>query len=163
MTTIKPKKSTTFTTLISSVGIAAILGLSALLVVPSLQNQAFADREIRFSTAHQTITCSDGREKTLFDGIGFAAREQGGEWSGSLSLLETHESLRGLIDKGTLTPSGNFNLRGDVTIDDLCRGSPTPYNMHVTGKCGENVNIKFRTEDGEEGNWSGDVRCSSTN
>lgn len=93
-------------------------------------------------------------------------RVPGGSSSGGFFLEgDGGGFMSGRIDKGTLTPSGNFNLRGSVTSDNLCQpaGLPTPYNMHISGECGENVDIKFRTEDGEQANFSGDVRCTSTN
>jgi hypothetical protein len=167
MTTIKskPTSTTTIRIIVSSVGIAVILGLSALLVLPSLQNQAFADSEVSGSTRTGMLTCPDGRELRV-DSLIFLATEQGGEWSGSLQILELGNAdiiLVGQFDKGTVTPSGNFNLRGTVTHDFRCGGSSTPYNMHVAGECGENVEIKFRTEDGEQATLSaGGVRCSTS-
>lgn len=154
-------KSTNNTIIMFTVGIGVILGLSALVVLP-LQNQAFADSQVGGSASSVILTCPDGHEEAV-DFFNFFAEEQGGEWSGNFHIEGLNGQMHGLLDKGTLTPSGNLNFRGSVVSDTLCRdGAATPYNMHISGECGDNVDIKFRTEEGETGTWSGSVRCISS-
>jgi hypothetical protein len=169
MTMSRTKSTTTTSTriIISSVGLGVILGLSALLVLP-LQNQAFADTEIRGS-GFGTFNCANGNSFNT-DLLSLNAREQGGEWSGSWRIDNAAGTpfIEGDIDKGRLTPAGKFILRG--TVDRLnsndCgySGNFEPYNMHFSGECGSST-IKFRSEIGEEATYSSsvNVECTTTN
>jgi hypothetical protein len=153
------------TIIISSAGIGVILGLSALLVLP-MQNQAFAAPTSISRTLLGTLTCADGSELRAYLEIGATVypSQEGGEVEGRWVIYDFDNLIpviRGQLDAGTITNSGFFNLRGTVNNDFECSGSSPPYNMHITGDCGSDSEVKFRTEDGEKGIFSGSVECNS--
>jgi hypothetical protein len=171
--TISTTKSTTTTKtriIISSVGIAVILGLSALLVLPALQNQAFAQSTLSGSTSYAIMTCPNGKEEQtrLEIDATFDPRKQQGDVSGRWTVFDLQNEIvqkRGSLDRGTITSQGSFNLIGTIEFDQLCPEEDSrAVSVRISGNCGSDGEVRFRASDGEEATYPiGSVTCSSTN
>jgi hypothetical protein len=89
----------------------------------------------------------------------FANKERGsvfGFWD--IFNPELSQSKAGTITGGHIGGK-QFTLRGVEGSDDLC-SSQIPATFTISGQCGQGVTIQFRSSNGQEGEFVGNVACT---
>ncbi|MGC1930204.1 MAG: hypothetical protein WA667_14620 [Candidatus Nitrosopolaris sp.] len=108
-----------------------------------------------------SITCSDGAR---IDGgsisfFAFKSNALYGSWEVvSIRISGTSQNAGGSFQTGVIG-SNQFTLTGREISDSICRGSP-PTPATISGQCGQGVTIELNADNGEKGNFTGDVTCS---
>jgi hypothetical protein len=109
------------------------------------------------------LTCPDG--STTGAGINFQATKFASgsfDYNSGLNIgNQGGTSKQGQISSGNISKN-SYSLSG-VLGNDQCNNSsePTPATFTVSGKCGDNVLIKYSDSNGEKGVFLGDVHCGS--
>lgn len=92
-------------------------------------------------------------DETIF----FTANKEKGTLSGFGSVSGAGGKSLGIT--GGHIGSKQFTLTGIEEFDTMC-GTPTPSTFTITGQCGHDVPIQFRSSTGQEGEFVGNVVCS---
>jgi len=99
--------------------------------------------------------------------IGFLAQKQKGKisgfWSIDINGPGVFFSKEGVITGGSIS-SNSFTLTGQETSDTACltgASATNPISITITGQCGTNVPITFKSAAFQEGHFTGSVSCTS--
>jgi hypothetical protein len=91
--------------------------------------------------------------------IFFGASKERGTLRGGWSIFsEFFLDKQGDITGGRISGK-TFTLTGTEFFDNMCN-SQTPATITITGQCGLNVPIQFRSSNGQTGEFVGNVACS---
>src|SRR5215213_6500805 len=151
------KKNVNKISILTTVAITAVF-VPLLLMTPivPLTAQAAESRQVVGHGTGGDIFCSSepggsGRFGTGISNaiIDFSATEQDREVSGSWKIVIDPSSQIPGSKEGTFTAgmigSKSYVLKGEETANTLCRDIPVPIAITISGKCGEDVTIKFRS------------------
>jgi hypothetical protein len=92
--------------------------------------------------------------------IRFSADKSKGELFGDWFIQQnvTLQKKTGDITDGQISGK-QVTLTGTEDTDDIC-SSALPATITITGQCGTNVIIQFKSSNGQEGQFVGDVNCT---
>jgi hypothetical protein len=151
------QKNVNIISILTRVAITAVF-LPLLLMAPivPLTAQAAESRQVVGHGTGGDIFCSSepggsGRFGTGISNaiIDFSATEQDKMVSGSWKIVidsssQIPGSKEGIFTAGMIG-SKSYVLKGEETANTLCGDIPVPIAITISGKCGEDVTIKFRS------------------
>jgi hypothetical protein len=107
------------------------------------------------------LNCPSGSSPPENEEIFFRADKSRGQIFGDWIIAEnisfSNQFTAGDITGGHISGK-HFTLTGTEDTDDLC-SSQIPATITITGQCGTDVKIQFRSSNGQEGEFVGNVVC----